>query len=256
MVSLISLIIIFAFSLLVTKIASEALVHTGLSKQVAKFQARSAFTGVGFTTSESENIVNHPLRRKIIMTLMLVGNVGIISAIASLLLTFVRTEDSALPGYIKLFIILGSIVALWIFSRSSWLERQLVKIIKKGLRKFTTLNVKDYVELLNLTKDYEITVLEVRKNNWLADKTLKELNLRNEGINVIGIHRADGNYIGSPEGNTKITEKDNLILYGRETMLRNLEKRRKNRKGDEEHEKAKTAHTAEKQKEQEKDQQK
>lgn len=52
MASLISLIIIFALSLLITKIASEALVHTGLSKQSARFQARSAYTGVGFTTSD------------------------------------------------------------------------------------------------------------------------------------------------------------------------------------------------------------
>jgi hypothetical protein len=29
------------------------LVHTGLSKQAAKFQARSAFTGVGFTTKKN-----------------------------------------------------------------------------------------------------------------------------------------------------------------------------------------------------------
>jgi hypothetical protein len=61
MTALISLIIIFTLSALITKIASEALVHTGLSKQSAKFQARSAFTGVGFTTSEAEHIVNHPV---------------------------------------------------------------------------------------------------------------------------------------------------------------------------------------------------
>lgn len=253
MISLISLIIIFALSLLITKIASEALVHTGLSKQAARFQARSAFTGVGFTTSESENIVNHPLRRKIVMTLMLVGNVGIISAIASLMLTFIKTDDNFLPDYIKVIIIIGSIGALWLFSRSSWLERQLVKLIKKGLKKFTTLNIKDYVELLNLTREYEITVLEVQKNDWIENKALNDLKLRQEGINVIGIRRPDGSYIGSPEGNTEITENDRLILYGREKTLRNLERRKNDSQGDEDHERAKAEQSREKQKEQEQD---
>lgn len=255
MISLISLIIIFALSLLITKIASEALIHTGLSKQAARFQARSAFTGVGFTTTESENIVNHPLRRKIVMTLMLVGNVGIISAITSLLLTFVKTDDNALPDYIKVIIIIGSIGALWLFSLSRWLERQLVKLIKIGLIRFTTLNIKDYVELLNLTKDYEITVLEVQKDDWIENKALKELSLRQEGINLIGIRREDGSYIGSPEGNTEITEGDRLILYGREKTLKNLEKRKNDRRGDEEHEKAKAEQSREKQKEQQHDRQ-
>ena len=88
---MITLIIIFTLSLLITRIASEILVHTGLSKDAAKFQARSAYTGVGYTTKEAEKIVNHPLRRKVIMTLMLIGKVGIISAIASPLLTFINT---------------------------------------------------------------------------------------------------------------------------------------------------------------------
>lgn len=62
MSSLISLIIIFTLSLLITKISAQSLIHTGLSKDAAKFQARSAYTGVGFTTGESEKIINHPVR--------------------------------------------------------------------------------------------------------------------------------------------------------------------------------------------------
>ena len=47
-------------SLLVTRVAAIALSVTGLSRESARFQARSAFTGVGFTTSEAESVVNHP----------------------------------------------------------------------------------------------------------------------------------------------------------------------------------------------------
>ncbi len=77
---LISILIVLVISLLVVRVATVALTLTGMSQQMAKFQARSAFTGAGFTTSESENVVGHPVRRRIIMLLMLVGNAGIVTA--------------------------------------------------------------------------------------------------------------------------------------------------------------------------------
>jgi hypothetical protein len=238
MAPLISLIVIFTLSLLITKIASEALMHTGLSREVAKFQARSAFTGVGFTTREAENIVNHPVRRKIVMSLMLIGNVGIISAIASLMLTFINKEEGELNDLWRILIIVGSMVILWLISRSKYLERFAVKIIKKALATFTDLNIKDYVELLNLTGEYEITVLNVHEGDWMENKKLKDLELRKEGVNLIAIRRNDGKFVGSPKGDTEIKNNDKLIIYGREKVLKNLEKRKEDFQGNREHQEA------------------
>ena len=53
MAGIISVILILVVSILITRVAAVALTHTGLSKESSKFQARSAFTGVGFTTNES-----------------------------------------------------------------------------------------------------------------------------------------------------------------------------------------------------------
>ena len=240
MAPLISLIVIFTLSLLITKIASEALVHTGLSKEAARFQARSAFTGVGYTTREAENIVNHPVRRRIVMSLMLIGNVGIISAIASLMLTFINTGGGdGLADIWRLAVIIGSMIILWLLSRSKYLERFVVRIIKRALERFTDLNVKDYMEILNLTGDYEITVLHVREGDWLENKQLADLELKEEGINLISIRRKDGTYIGTPRGETEIVKDDNLIIYGREKALKNLEKRKEDFRGRQEHEQAK-----------------
>jgi NhaP-type Na+/H+ and K+/H+ antiporter len=214
------------------------LVHTGLSRAAAKFQARSAFTGVGYTTDEAESIVNHPVRRRIVMSLMLIGNVGVISAVASLILTFVNTNNGQPASYLRVIIIVGSMFILWLLSKSKWVENALVHGINKALRKFTTLNVKDYVELLNLTGEYEITVLKIHEGDWLEGKMLKDLKLRQEGVNLIGIQRRDGTYLGTPYGDTSIKNGDQLILYGRENTLRNLEKRKQDLAGEQEHEKA------------------
>ena len=253
MAPLISLIVILTLSVLITKIATEALIHTGLSKQSAKFQARSAFTGVGFTTSEAENIVHHPVRRRIVMSLMLIGNVGIISAIASLMLTFVNTGQSEQDNFLRVAIITGSMATLWGLSKSKWVERILVKIIQKALSRFSSLIIRDYVELLDLRGEYEITVIEVDEGDWCENRTVGNLQLWQEGINLIGIQRDDGTYLGTPQHNTKVTTHDQLILYGRENALRNLEKRKRDFVGDQQHEEAVKEQSAEEEKQRKED---
>ncbi len=253
MTPLISLIIIFTFSVLITKIATEALIHTGLSKQIAKFQSRSAFTGVGFTTKEAEHIVNHPVRRRIIMSLMFIGNVGIISAVASLMLTFIDTSNSFKDNALRIGIIIASLVLLWLLSKSKWLNTVLVKIIKKALQQFTSLKIRDYVELLDLTGKYEISVIEVKEGDWIADRTLNALQLWDEGVNLIGVKRKNGAYIGIPQHETKITTGDQLVLYGRKNTLKNLEQRKQDLIGEQEHKKAMEEQTREKEKQQKED---
>ncbi|MEE3220394.1 MAG: potassium transporter TrkA, partial [Planctomycetota bacterium] len=54
MVAVATLLITLTVTLLITRVATVALMVTGLSRESARFQARSALTGVGFTTYESE----------------------------------------------------------------------------------------------------------------------------------------------------------------------------------------------------------
>jgi len=63
-IGIVAVLTILALSLVITRVATVALTMTGLSRQVARFQARSALTGTGFTTSEAETVVNHPVRRQ------------------------------------------------------------------------------------------------------------------------------------------------------------------------------------------------
>lgn len=225
--SIILVVIIIFLSILFTRIASIALMHTGLSKQLSKFQARSAFTGVGFTTTEAEKIVNHPVRRKIIMTLMLIGNAGIVSVIASLFITFINTGEGGMSLGIKVLILSISIILLWLLATSKVVDLWLYKMISNSLRKYTDLNVRDYAGLLNLSKDYSISELMVEENDWISEQHLKDLSLRDEGVNVLGIKRANGKYIGIPKGETKIKPGDLLVLYGRNTSLEELDVRKK-----------------------------
>jgi uncharacterized protein with PhoU and TrkA domain len=80
--------------------------------------------------------------------------------------------------------------------------------------------------------------LEVEPGDWLANKKLSQLDLRDEGVIVLGIHRAGGEYVGAPHGQTKVHEDDTLLLYGREVALAELDYRPDTPGGDQAHRKA------------------
>ena len=61
MIPVVSVLIVLTLSMIVIRVATVALVHTGMGVESARFQARSAFTGAGYTTSEAESIVDHPV---------------------------------------------------------------------------------------------------------------------------------------------------------------------------------------------------
>ncbi|MBD3320308.1 MAG: potassium transporter TrkA [Chitinivibrionales bacterium] len=237
MLAIASLLVILAFSLLITRVATSALAHTGLSKESARFQARSAFTGVGFTTNESENVVNHPLRRRILMLLMLLGNAGIVTSISSLMLGFIKSETSG-DITLRLLVLLAGIIVIMVISQSKWIDKQLSIVIDWALKRYSKLELKDYASILHLASGYGIAELKIDKNDWLAHRTLAQSRLKDEGVNVLGIQRKKGPYIGALEAGTVIKPGDTLILYGRQSLLEALDERYKGVNGDIEHNKA------------------
>lgn len=54
MTAVLTLLVVILESMVITRIATIALMATGMTRESARFQARSALTGVDFTTSESE----------------------------------------------------------------------------------------------------------------------------------------------------------------------------------------------------------
>ena len=237
MAAVISLLVIISLSLLTTRIGALALVHTGLSQEVAKFQARSTYMGVGFTTGESEMLMNHPVRRKILTILMFLGNAGIITTISSVIFSFISIEDSGLISA-EVLVLVSGLFILFLLAQSKWVDQKFSKVIDSALKKYTYLDVKDYYSLLHLTQDYRVTEIRVEEKNWMENKTLDELDLSAEGIMVLGIRRENGNYIGAPVGKTEVKKGDLLVLYGRVKLLQSLERRQSGNRGNEEHENA------------------
>jgi len=203
MLSILSLLLVLSLSLLITRIATVALTYTGMSREMARFQARSAFTGTGFTTSESEKILTHPVRRRIILLLMLFGNAGIAAVLTSLIVTFVG-QESDLSLIVKLVLLISGVIALWVIASSRWVDRQLSKVIEYALSRYTRLEVRDYTSLLHLAGEYKVSELHVDAGDWLANRALQELKLPDEGLLVLGVERTDGDFIGVPNGGDEV----------------------------------------------------
>lgn len=231
------LVVVALVSLLVTRLATIALTVTGMARPAARFQARSALTGVGFTTTESESIVSHPARRRIIMALMLVGNVGLTTAVAGLLAGFLSADDAG-QALLRTALLVGGLAGVYALSLSQAVDRHLSRAAGRALRRFTDLDVRDYAGLLRVSGEYEVHEMVASPDGWLAGRMLGDLRLRDEGVVVLGIARPDGSYLGVPDRDTEIRPNDTLILYGRESSFEDLTRRDRGRAGNEAHDKA------------------
>lgn len=231
-----SFLFIVVLSIVAVRIGASALELTGLSPDVASFQAQSAFSGAGFTTSESESIVTHPLRRKIVRVLILVGGAGFTSTVATFILTFMSTSGK---GALKRGIIMaGGLTFIYSLARSNVIYRWMKNVINKVLTRYSSLKVFDYREVLGLSKGFSISRFEVKKGSWLDGEKLEDLKVHLEGVLILSVERTsagEDKFIGVPDGDTMISKGDILTCYGQGDVNEKLSRRKKGREGDEEH---------------------
>jgi hypothetical protein len=237
LIGIVALLTVLGLSLVITRVATVALTMTGLSEEAARFQARSAFTGTGFTSRETESVMNHPVRRRIIMLLMTIRSAGLVTIILSLLLSFLGSGSETAKLY-RLAMLIGGVIILWILAGSKKVEAVMSRAIEWALVRWTDLDVRDYASLLRLSDGYNVMEVHVREGDWVAGKNLRACYLPEEGITVLGIIRNDGTYIGGPKGDTEVYEDDTLILYGQVEKLQELDKRRADFAGDVAHQRA------------------
>jgi hypothetical protein len=223
-VAVLTVLVIVTLSLLVTRVATAALTLTGLSRESARFQARSALTTTGFTTVESERIVRHPVRRRVVMTLMLMGQAGIVTVIATLALSF-ATTGGARDMVMRLVLLLGGLVVLYVLARSQRFDRLIQPLIRRLLRRFTDLDVRDYASLLHIHGEFAVSELAVEEGDWLAGRLLQEVRPADEGLLILGVQRDATTYFGAPTGATRIRPGDTLIVYGPTHRLSELDRR-------------------------------
>ncbi|MEZ6164578.1 MAG: TrkA C-terminal domain-containing protein [Phycisphaerales bacterium] len=226
---LLALLIIIVIALVIVRIGAKALMMTGLSRDVAEFQAMSCFFGVGFTTSESEMIVGHPARRKIASHLIIAGNIGLTGALSTLIVAFVQNEpdwiDEFIPihgsggFFIKLGVILAGILIISAFFRLPFIKTLLDMIIEYTLQRFQGVRAIDYETVLRSGAGFSVMQVEIEAGNELIGSTLAGAALGSRGVLILNIKRADGEIIGTPHPTTELRAGDLLTVYGLEERI-------------------------------------
>jgi hypothetical protein len=212
------LILAICISYLIVRIGAIALEMTGMDRSRARFQALSAFSGTGFTTREAELVVNHPRRRKIVTYLMILGNAGIVSVVATLVISL--RPSGVLKPSLNLAIIIASLLVM---SRVVTHQKFAVKLTEKIshiLRDKFHFEKVQIQEVLQQSHGYGVAQALVGKDSKVVGMLLKDSGFREADLLVISVER-DEKMIPIPRADTKIRAGDRLTCYGK---LENLSK--------------------------------
>lgn len=212
--------VIIAISALIVKIASITLTMTGMDSKRARFQALSAFTGTGFTTKDAELVVKHEQRRKIIMALMILGNAGLVSIIATLIGSFAKLKRVSQVPVNLILLAAGIYLIYWLASRRG-LMRRWGRWIEKRIAKSKVLEEKKIEEILHLAEGYGIAEVRIKDDSPLVSQPLADSALSQRDILVLAIERGGG-IIPTPKGSDDIQTADNLICYGKLANIRKM----------------------------------
>ncbi len=217
-VGIVILFVTIVVAMVVVRIGGIALELTGVEHSVARFQALSAFTGTGFTTREAEQITSNAQRRRIISILILVGNAGLITAIASLAQTFGTSfggePQKAAVIFAQLAVVGASLYLLYRIILWPRISRRIDAAIRTQLETHTTLTPAEIEELLQSAEGWGIVRVEVPAECQFAGRPMAETRPHDQGILIIAIER-DEKLIPSPHGNESIQVGDRLIVYGK-----------------------------------------
>ncbi|NIM59238.1 MAG: hypothetical protein GTO16_09900 [Candidatus Aminicenantes bacterium] len=206
-------------SFLFVRGAAIALMMTGLEKNKARFQALSAFSGTGFTTKEAEFVMKHPVRRKIVTWLMIMGNAGIVTVIVTATSSLATSRGYQLP--INVLILVVGVFLIYKIATYRKFTRKWENFIEKKLVKSPAFEEAATEDLLHFLEGYGLVKKIISQDSPLIGSTLSECKLNERGLLVLGIERGK-DWIPTPKAREKMEEGDNIIIYGSLDILKNL----------------------------------
>ena len=154
--------VIFTISTILVRIASTIMRLTGLPDNVARFQSLSAMTGTGFTTRESELIVNYPIRRRVLMTLMIIGNIGLVSVVSTFVVAFSEIGPERASVVQQVFWFTAALAVNFLVIVNPVVDGLLCRFLSWVLVRTTNLGKRRFVRLLSLEDDMTIAEHHLR----------------------------------------------------------------------------------------------
>lgn len=212
MAAALTIAVLLAISVMVVRVAAVAMRLTGLPESVARFQSISALTGTGFTTHEAEMIVNYPIRRKILVALMIVGNLGLVSLASTFIVTFVDSGRTSVDAtLVQLVTIVAAAGVVFMLTTNKALDRSMCKLVGAMLSKATSLGKRRYLPLLQLDEGHSIAE---HVFHGAGPQLLSELALEEHRLHILALRAGDARDITLSTTDHRVTPGDVIICFG------------------------------------------
>lgn len=234
--------LLFAFALILTfagiyffviEVFSVAFKLTGLASKKVRFQVASIFTATGFTTQESELIVNDERRRKIAIVCMYTSHIFsviIMGLLINLILSLVTviasnptitaktfTEWYAIVFYISFTFFIGVMII-----RIPPVHKRFINFLEKAAIKLSRNNRKtNIITVIDMYgKNAVVEVLLNKIPEFAKDKTLFEMQLTKKYlINILTIRR--NNRTLEVTKDTMFNQGDVIVIFGLVNDIKN-----------------------------------
>ncbi len=220
MYAIATFLVVAVLSMAFTQLAAGALIATGLPPSVATFQARSAFSGAGFTTTEAENVVNHPARRRIIGTTMFVGNLGTPTLIVTVLVGFLAPG----PGntMARTLVTVAGLAFIFLLAANRPVQRYLTRVGQGQARRRLLPHLDEEIsELFRVDGDFVIAAVPMADHPEPTVRSLRALDQILPTVTVLGV-RHGATFHGASPVDVELDGGDQIIVYGRHADIRRL----------------------------------
>ena len=227
--------------MLTVEIFSVAFKLTGLATSKIRFQVASLFTSTGFTTNESELIVNDERRRKIAIACIYTGHIfsvvimglviNVFFSITALVDSGASTNHTFTEWYFIVFYVASALFLLMVLIKIPPINRRFQKLLEtiaiNSSKKSRNTNIITVLDLYG--KHAIVEVILNRLPDFAKEKTLFEMGLTKKFlINVLSIRR--GKRIIEVTKDTMFSKGDVLVIYGlindiKEAFVNSLEKK-------------------------------
>ena len=213
MYAIATFLVVAVFTMVFGRLSTGALIATGVPPEIAAFQSRSAFSGAGFTTTETESVINHPMRRKIISTTMFIGSLGTPTLIVAVLIGFMAPGPGSTTE--RTLVTISGIVLIAMLIGNRPATNFLVKVGHRYANKRLIPVLSDKFEtLLTLGDDFAVGSIQLAADPADTYRSLRGLDEAVRGIRVLGIRRGE-EFFGEMPIDIELREGDELMVYAR-----------------------------------------
>jgi len=220
MYAIATFLVVASITMVFTHMAAGALIATGMPSPVAKFQARSAFSGAGFTTTEAENVVNHPVRRRIIMAAMFVGTLGTPTLVVTVLVGFVAPGPGSTTE--RTLVVVSGVILILL----AVVNRPVTRMLEGVGRRYARARLLPAVagtghELLALYDDFVVASADIGDVAEESPRSLRGLDHTFPALTVLGVQRG-GELIAEGPADLSLQPGDRLVVFGSRSRLHDL----------------------------------